>query len=97
MKEEYCTCGPERSVTTDCENEWGYWYVCCNCGKKIEDGFHYYNHYDGEDHDDIDDFKYNKRAVNPPLNYSALFCFTIATIAKIALIKHHPAQIFKSV
>ena len=21
---------------------------------KIEDEFHYYNHYDGEDHDDID-------------------------------------------
>ena len=56
MEEEYCTCGSERSVTTDCENESGYWYVCCNCGKKIEDGFHYYNHYDGEDHDDIDDF-----------------------------------------
>ena len=24
------------------------------CGKPLEDGFHYYNHYDGEDHDDID-------------------------------------------
>lgn len=23
-------------------------------GKPLEDGFHYYNHYDGEDHDDID-------------------------------------------
>ena len=33
----------------------GYWDACCNCGKKIEDGHHFYNHYDGEDHDDIDD------------------------------------------
>ena len=34
-------------------DEWGYWDVCCTCGKPLEDGFHYYNHYDGEDHDDI--------------------------------------------
>ena len=30
-------------------------------------------------------------------NYSVFLLFTIATTAKIALIKHHPAQIFKSV
>lgn len=39
---------------TAVEDEWGYWDVCCDCDKPLEDGFHYYNHYDGEDHDDID-------------------------------------------
>ncbi len=49
----YCKCLNRSSITSEPE-EWGYWYVCCDCGKPIEDGFHYYNHYDGEDHDDID-------------------------------------------
>lgn len=53
--EEYCTCGCTKGVTSDTESsEFGYWDICCNCGKRLEDGFHYYNHYDGEDHDDID-------------------------------------------
>ncbi len=50
---EYCECESLESVTTGYENDFGYWDVCAKCGKKIEDGFHYYNHYDGEDHDDI--------------------------------------------
>lgn len=49
----YCKCKSTTSVTSEIE-EWGYWDVCCKCGKPIEDGFHYYNHYDGEDHDDLD-------------------------------------------
>ena len=54
-KNEYCTCNGRSSVYSDTEsNEFGYWLVCNNCNKKIEDEFHYYNHYDGEDHDDID-------------------------------------------
>lgn len=54
--EEYCTCGCQKGVTSDTESdEWGYWDVCCNCGKRIEGGFHCYNHYDGEDNDDIDE------------------------------------------
>ena len=52
-REEYCTCKQRSNITSEIE-EWGYWDVCCQCGKKIEDGFHYYNHYDVEDHDDID-------------------------------------------
>lgn len=40
------------SLTSEIE-EWGYWDVCCDCAP-LGDGFHYYNHYDGEDHDDID-------------------------------------------
>lgn len=52
---EYCVCKKLRSITSDTESsEFGYWDTCCICGKHLEYGFHYYNHYDGEDHDDID-------------------------------------------
>ncbi len=54
-KEDYCQCLSCKSLTTY-EDEFGYWDICCECGKPLEDGFHYYNHYDGEDHDDIDIF-----------------------------------------
>lgn len=50
---EYCRCSHSSAITTVLD-EWGCWDVCCDCGKPLEDGFHYYNHYDGEDHDDID-------------------------------------------
>ena len=52
MENEFCKCEELSSVTTGYEDDFGYWDVCCKCGKKIEDGHHYYNHYDGEDHDD---------------------------------------------
>ena len=55
MNNDYCKCKHIKSITTE-EGDFGYWDVCCQCGKRIEDGFHYYNHYDGEDHDDIDIF-----------------------------------------
>lgn len=51
---EYCTCINPSSITTGFEDGFGYWDVCCDCGKRLEDGCHYYNHYDGEVHDDID-------------------------------------------
>lgn len=51
---EFCTYKEVYSVTNGFEHGFGYWQVCCGCGKRIEDGYHYYNHYDGEDHDDID-------------------------------------------
>lgn len=52
---DYCKCDDwSEGVTTGFEDDWGYWDVCCKCGKKIEDGHHWYNHYDGEDYDDID-------------------------------------------
>ena len=55
MYDNYCKCSGSYGVTSDVENsEHGYWDVCCKCGKRLEDGFHYYNHWDGEDHDDID-------------------------------------------
>lgn len=53
-KEEFCKCQDSPGTTTGFEDDFGYWDVCLKCGKRIEDGFHYYNHYDGEDHDDID-------------------------------------------
>lgn len=52
-KEDYCSC-VNRSSRTSYEEDLGYWDICCDCHKPIEDGFHYYNHYDGEDHADID-------------------------------------------
>ncbi len=54
-REEYCTCGCPKGITSDTESsEFGCWDICCACGKRLEEGFHYYNHYDGEDHDDMD-------------------------------------------
>ena len=49
--EDYCKCN-HRVITTELE-EFGYWDVCCECGKPIEQGYHYYNHYDGEDHEEF--------------------------------------------
>lgn len=49
----YCKCAYPFSVTSE-NDELGYWDVCGKCGKPLEDGFHYYGHYDGEDHDDIE-------------------------------------------
>ncbi|WP_205447899.1 hypothetical protein [Clostridium botulinum] len=52
--DNFCTCSRSEGITSGYEDDWGFWDVCVSCGKKIEDGYHYYNHYDGEDHDDID-------------------------------------------
>lgn len=55
QKSEFCSCENVTSIYTDTESsDFGYWEVCSDCNKKIEDGFHYYNHYDGEDHCDDD-------------------------------------------
>ena len=52
---EFCACKTRGAITADTKSsDFGYWDTCCVCGKHLEDGFHYYNHYDGEDHDDID-------------------------------------------
>lgn len=52
-RNDYCKCKELKSVTTGFEDDFGYWDVCCVCGKKIEDGHHYYDHYDGEDHEEL--------------------------------------------
>lgn len=46
---EYCTCKRSSSLYTN-TLEWGEQDMCSDCDKPIEDGFRYYNHYDGEDH-----------------------------------------------
>ena len=48
-KADYCRCQKCSSVSTE-DTGFGFWLVCCDCGKRIEDSFEYYNHYDGEDH-----------------------------------------------
>lgn len=50
-KSEYCKCSRRKSITTGFEDDFGYWFKCTSCGKKIEGEHHYYNHYDGEDHE----------------------------------------------
>lgn len=50
MNIEYCKCSNIKSVTAGFADELGFWDVCCTCGKRIEGGHHYYNHYDGKDH-----------------------------------------------
>lgn len=52
---EYCSCKKSYPITSDTNtSNYGYWDTCSICGKHIEDGFHYYHHFDGEDHDEID-------------------------------------------
>lgn len=56
-KDKYCKCDCRNGVEIDMESDdWGYWEICRECGKRVEDGYHYYNHYDGEDHYDMDLF-----------------------------------------
>ncbi len=51
---EFCTCKDgDMSITIDWE--FGYWDACSKCGKPIAESFHPYDHYDGEDHIDIDE------------------------------------------
>ena len=50
---EYCNCASQGPVTSGYEDDFGYWDVCMRCGKRIEGGYHQYNHYDGEDHEEF--------------------------------------------
>jgi hypothetical protein len=50
---DYCHCKDRKGHTAVVDDE-GYWDFCTKCNRPIMDGFHYYNHYDGEDHCDID-------------------------------------------
>lgn len=49
VEEDFCKC-ESRSGEGSEIGEFGYWLICSDCGKRIEDGFEYYNHWDGEDH-----------------------------------------------
>jgi hypothetical protein len=48
---EFCKCNKITGIYSVVE-EFGYRDMCVTCNLPIEDGFHYYNHYDGEDHVD---------------------------------------------
>ncbi len=50
--DDFCKCKNSSGVYTN-TGSWGHWDICLDCNKVIEDSFSYYNHYDGEDHDDI--------------------------------------------
>ena len=51
---QICTCDNIKVTYSDTKSSsFSYWDICANCNKKFEDGLHYYNHYDGQDHDDI--------------------------------------------
>ena len=41
-KDDFCQCENSSGSHTQL-NEWGYWYCCNDCNKKIEDDFHYYD------------------------------------------------------
>lgn len=54
MKEnDFCMCKTISSITIGFEDDWGYWDVCTKCKKKIKDSHHFYNHYDGKDHEEF--------------------------------------------
>lgn len=53
LDNDYCKCEQISCITVGFEDDWGYWDVCTNCGKRLENGHHYYNHYDGEDHEEF--------------------------------------------
>ena len=50
---KYCRCERITGTYTVVE-EFGYQDMCSVCELPIEEGFHYYNHYDGEDHIDCE-------------------------------------------
>jgi hypothetical protein len=52
--DDFCHCEHSSAITSESDDEFGYWDVCCDCNKPLKDGYHYYEHYDGEDHDEID-------------------------------------------
>jgi len=46
VKREYCQCkfkeGERQEVFVD-DNDWGWRYACCKCGKEVEGSYTYYN------------------------------------------------------
>ena len=49
---DYCECEKVTDTYIDDDNEFSHWEVCCKCDKEIEGTRKYFNHYDGEDHDE---------------------------------------------
>ncbi|MBS6339553.1 MAG: hypothetical protein KH501_01280 [Eubacterium limosum] len=43
MKEkEFCECKNSSSCYSEMD-DFGFWYICCDCGKVIEDTYEYFN------------------------------------------------------
>lgn len=40
---DYCQCSGNLGTKVGYEDEFGYWDVCCRCGRKLEDGHHYWD------------------------------------------------------
>ncbi|WGD93649.1 hypothetical protein P5629_08510 [Bacillus subtilis] len=40
---DFCKCKNSSGSHTQIEDEWGYWFCCNDCNKKIEDDFHYFD------------------------------------------------------
>ncbi|BAO93380.1 hypothetical protein BSNT_08228 [Bacillus subtilis subsp. natto BEST195] len=40
---DFCKCENSSASNPQIEDEWGYWFVCNDCNKKIEDDFHYFD------------------------------------------------------
>lgn len=47
----FCNCTGSKTITSGYGDDFGYWDVCVKCGRIIEDGYHFYDHYDGDDHE----------------------------------------------
>ena len=52
-QDSFCKCKTRLSITSGFMEDIGYWDVCTSCGKRIKDGHHYFNHYDGKDHEEF--------------------------------------------
>lgn len=39
---EYCKCKNPTGVYSEC-NDMGYWDICCDCNKIVEDSFEYHD------------------------------------------------------
>lgn len=44
-RNNFCKCKTLQYVAADFDDGFGYWDVCCKCGKKLENGYHCYKHY----------------------------------------------------
>lgn len=51
FESKYCSCTNPSVIYTQMDDLM-WWEECGGCAKPIEDSYHYFNHYDGEDHDD---------------------------------------------
>lgn len=51
-KGDFCKCKTVTAISAE-SSDFGYYDLCESCGKPLEDGFHYFNHSDGEDYEGL--------------------------------------------